>query len=65
MVMINARELTTLPLQETKRLKLGNDLATVISLSVKKIIHIWFASENVQQAHAPVKVPESTEEFLF
>ncbi|KAL1205103.1 hypothetical protein V5N11_016443 [Cardamine amara subsp. amara] len=51
---------TTLPLQETKRLKLGNDLATVVSLSVQDPKDM-VASENVQQAE---KVPESTEESL-
>ncbi|KAG2318989.1 hypothetical protein Bca52824_012202 [Brassica carinata] len=40
---------TALPLPETKRLKLGNDLV---------------GSENVQQADVPMKVPESTKESL-
>ncbi|KAL0698667.1 hypothetical protein Bca4012_054789 [Brassica carinata] len=42
---------TTLPLPETKRLKLGNDLATV-------------ESGNGQQADVLMKVPESTKESL-
>lgn len=54
---------TSLPLQETKRLKLGNDLATVVSLSVQDHTDM-VASENVQQADVPEKVPESTEESL-
>lgn len=53
----------TLPLQETKKLKLGNDLATVVSLSVQDHTDM-VASENVQQADVPEKVPESTEESL-
>lgn len=52
---------TTLPVQEAKRLKLGNDLATVVSLSVQDHTDT-VASENVQQADVPEqKVPESTE----
>lgn len=55
---------TTLPLQETKRLKLGNDLATVVSLSVQDHTDM-VASEDVQQADVPEKkVPESSEESL-
>ncbi|KFK34097.1 hypothetical protein AALP_AA5G101500, partial [Arabis alpina] len=55
---------TTLPLQGTKRLKLGNDLATVTSLSVQGDTDM-VASENVQQVDAPKKeVPESAEASL-
>ncbi|XP_024009175.1 proline-, glutamic acid- and leucine-rich protein 1 isoform X2 [Eutrema salsugineum] len=54
---------TTLHLQETKRMKLGNDLATVVSLSVQNHSDM-VASENVQRADVPEKVTESTEESL-
>ncbi|CAE5958881.1 unnamed protein product [Arabidopsis arenosa] len=50
---------TTLPLQETKRLKVGNDLATVVSLGVEDHTDM-VASENVQQADVPEKVPEES-----
>uniref|UniRef100_A0A1J3ID65 Proline-, glutamic acid-and leucine-rich protein 1 n=1 Tax=Noccaea caerulescens TaxID=107243 RepID=A0A1J3ID65_NOCCA len=54
----------TLPLQETKRLKLGNDLATVVSPSVQDHTDMVVASENVQEADVPEKVSESTVETL-
>ncbi|XP_010478406.1 PREDICTED: proline-, glutamic acid- and leucine-rich protein 1-like isoform X1 [Camelina sativa] len=50
---------TTLPFQETKRLKVGNDLATVTSLGVQDPTDM-VASENVQQADVPVQVPEGS-----
>ncbi|KAL9307757.1 putative pre-rRNA-processing protein Rix1 [Arabidopsis thaliana] len=50
---------TTLPLQESNRLKVGNDLATVVSLSVQDHTDI-VASENGQQADVPEKVPEES-----
>ncbi|EOA39675.1 hypothetical protein CARUB_v10008316mg [Capsella rubella] len=50
---------TTLPSQETKRLKLGNDLTTVASLSVEDHTDM-VASENVQQGDVPVKVSEES-----
>ncbi|KFK44843.1 hypothetical protein AALP_AA1G309800 [Arabis alpina] len=53
---------TSLPLQENKRLKRGNDLATVTSLKGNTDM---VASENVQQADVPEKkVPESAEASL-
>ncbi|KAF8080261.1 hypothetical protein N665_0961s0009 [Sinapis alba] len=55
---------STLPLQEAKRLKRGNDLATVVSLSGQDHTDI-VGSENVQQADVPTKkVSESPKESL-
>ncbi|CAN7088256.1 unnamed protein product [Brassica rapa subsp. narinosa] len=54
---------STLPLQEAKRLKRGNDLATVDSLSGQDHTNI-VGSENVQQADVNKKVPESPKEPL-
>ncbi|CAN6888964.1 hypothetical protein Bca4012_072090 [Brassica carinata] len=51
------------PLQEAKRLKRGNDLATVDSLSGQDHTDI-VGSENVQQADVRKKVPESPKESL-
>ncbi|CAN8290664.1 unnamed protein product [Cochlearia groenlandica] len=56
-------ETTSLPPKETKRLKLGNDLATVVSLSVQDRMDT-VVSEIVRQADVPEKVPESTEESV-
>ncbi|KAL0795827.1 hypothetical protein Bca101_067204 [Brassica carinata] len=54
----------TLPLPEAKRLKRGNDLATVDSLSDPDHTDN-VGSENVEQADVPTKkVPESTKESL-
>ncbi|CAF2044717.1 proline-, glutamic acid- and leucine-rich protein 1 [Brassica rapa] len=54
---------STLALQEAKRLKRGNDLAIVDSLSGQDHTDI-VGSENVQQADVRKKVPESPKESL-
>ncbi|KAG5385093.1 hypothetical protein IGI04_036563 [Brassica rapa subsp. trilocularis] len=54
---------STLALQEAKRLKRGNDLAIVDSLSGQDHTNI-VGSENVQQADVNKKVPESPKEPL-
>nr|VDC61543.1 unnamed protein product [Brassica rapa] len=51
------------PLQEAKRLKRGNDFATVDSLSGQDHTDL-VGSENVQQADVNKKVPESPKESL-
>ncbi|CAH8390660.1 unnamed protein product [Eruca vesicaria subsp. sativa] len=54
---------STLPLQEAKRLKRGDDLATVVSLSGQDHTDI-IGSENVQQADVPMNVLKSPKESL-